>query len=96
MEALARIPRADVVRYKKPYLWSPAARPMDPVLRVGLYAEGESLNTSQIHKHVVVGRFANGCKLSGTSSVSLNAVESTKDNVLFVDVSNMPKLVEVP
>ena len=50
LEALSRIPPAKIVGGKKPGPWSPAARPMDPVLRIGLYEKEDSL----IHKHVVV------------------------------------------
>lgn len=52
MDALARIPAANLISARKPGPWSPAARPMDPVLRVGLYAKEEPL----VHKHIVVGR----------------------------------------
>lgn len=53
LEALARIPAAGLLSAKKPAPWSPAARPMDPVLRVGLYFEENPL----VQKHVVVTRF---------------------------------------
>ena len=58
MEALARIPSASLLSVvnasnrsrntQKP--WSPAARPLGPVLRVGLFATDDSL----IHKHIVL------------------------------------------
>ncbi len=52
MDALARIPASSIVYGKRPEPWSPAARPMDPVLRVGLYANEDPF----VNKHVVVGR----------------------------------------
>lgn len=51
LDALARIPPASLAHGKPPSLWAPAARPMDPVLRVGLY---ESENAF-VNKQVVVG-----------------------------------------
>lgn len=53
LDALARIPAANLISAKKPGPWSPAARPMDPVLRVGLFAKDDPL----VHKHIVVTRF---------------------------------------
>lgn len=53
LDALARIPRAGIVstsKDSKPHLWSPAARPMGPVLRLGLYPSENPL----IHKHILV------------------------------------------
>lgn len=50
MDALARIPPATLARRRRPEPWSPAARPMDPVLRVGLYVSEDSL----VNKHIVV------------------------------------------
>lgn len=75
MDALARIPAANLMSAKKPGPWSPAARPMDPVLRVGLFAKEEPL----VHKHIVVGRFSK-------KSVPENSAESlSSDKVLFVE-----------
>ena len=51
LDALARIPPASLAHGKQPSPWTPAARPMDPVLRVGLY-EGED---SFVNKQIVVG-----------------------------------------
>ena len=59
LEALARIPRAEVferwvrgssVKLPADKVWSPAARPMGPVLRLGLDVESNPL----VHKQVVV------------------------------------------
>lgn len=72
MDALSRIPAANLVDAKKPTPWSPAARPMDPVLRVGLFAKEEPL----VHKHVVVTRFKGESPANG---------ESSSDKVLYVD-----------
>lgn len=55
LEALSRIPPARIVGGKKPGPWSPAARPMDPVLRIGLYPKEDSL----VHKHVIVSSARN-------------------------------------
>ena len=61
LETLARIPRAEIYARDKhargdvqDKLWSPAARPMGPVLRVGLFAVKDPL----VHKQVVVGGLA--------------------------------------
>ena len=51
LDALARIPSASLAYGKKPASWAPAARPMDPVLRVGLYANEDPF----VNKHIVVG-----------------------------------------
>jgi uncharacterized protein (DUF58 family) len=51
LDALARIPPASLAHGKLPAPWAPAARPMDPVLRIGLYENDESL----VNKHIVVG-----------------------------------------
>ena len=72
LETLARIPRADIyTREKKvhePELWSPAARPMGPVLRVGLFAVNDPL----VHKQVVVS----GLAQNGADDVLYVPVES--------------------
>lgn len=49
-QALARVPAADILHRVKPSTWSPAARPMGPVLRVGLYVDENPL----VHKQIVV------------------------------------------
>ena len=63
LEALARIPRAEVferwvrgssARSPAGKVWSPAARPMGPVLRLGLEVESNPL----VHKQVVVASSA--------------------------------------
>ena len=50
LDALARVPPASLAHAKQPAPWAPAARPMDPVLRIGLYENDESL----VNKHIVV------------------------------------------
>lgn len=72
LDALARIPAASLTNAKKPTPWSPAARPMDPVLRVGLFAKEEPL----VHKHIVVTRFKGDAPANG---------ESSSDKILYVD-----------
>lgn len=73
-EALTRIPPARIVGGKKPGPWSPAARPMDPVLRIGLYPKEDSL----VHKHVVV-----------TSRKNYDFKTESLDNTLFVEASEI-------
>lgn len=51
LDALARIPPSSLAHGKSPAPWAPAARPMDPVLRVGLYESDDSF----VNKHIVVG-----------------------------------------
>ena len=51
LDALARIPPASLSYGKTPSPWAPAARPMDPVLRVGLYESEDAF----VNKHIVVG-----------------------------------------
>lgn len=75
MDALARIPAANLISAKKPGPWSPAARPMDPVLRIGLYVKEEPL----VHKHIVVGRF------SKKSSREVSAESHSSDKNLLVE-----------
>ena len=48
LDALARIPPASLAHAKQSAPWAPAARPMDPVLRIGLYASEEPL----VNKHI--------------------------------------------
>lgn len=81
MEALARVPRTGLVpatrsksaSCKKGEIlpWSPAARPMGPVLRLGLFETEDGL----IHKHVVVTK---------SSGNRLGEIRTVKDNVLEV------------
>lgn len=79
LETLARIPRAEIYTRDKrardpkktsrePELWSPAARPMGPVLRVGLFAVNDPL----VNKQVVV----NGLAQKGADDVLYVSVES--------------------
>lgn len=77
MDALARIPAANLVSARKPGPWSPAARPMDPVLRVGLFAKEDPL----VHKHIVLGHF------SKKIAVGRSAETLSSDKVLFVESS---------
>ena len=79
LEALARIPRAEVFERwergssSKPpanKIWSPAARPMGPVLRVGLNVEVNPL----VHKQVVVAS---------------SAAKDSAEDVLFVDLEKL-------
>lgn len=72
LDALARIPAANLIAAKKPGPWSPAARPMDPVLRVGLYPKDDTL----VHKHIVLARFKGDVPANG---------ESSSDKILYVD-----------
>lgn len=74
LEALSRIPPAKIVGGKTPGPWSPAARPMDPVLRIGLYPKEDFL----VHKHVVV-----------TSRKSPDFKAEHSDNTLIVDVEEI-------
>ncbi len=76
MDALARIPAADILAARKNAPWSPAARPMDPVLRVGLFVKEDPL----VQKHVVVTRFRGATPANG---------ESSSDSVLFVDAKSV-------
>ncbi|MCF0223025.1 MAG: DUF58 domain-containing protein, partial [Fibrobacter sp.] len=79
LEALARIPAAKIVGGKKPSSWSPAARPMDPVLRIGLYAKSESL----IHKHILVG--------SSENVKSAEDALQSSDDTLWIDLGRLRK-----
>ena len=74
MDALARIPPATIRYAKRPAPWSPAARPMDPVLRVGLYANEDPL----VNKQVVVGR----------PHEKSDNPESGSDEILYVPVKD--------
>lgn len=85
MDALARIPRNEVARWmkgakspeaQKTEHWSPAARPMGPVLRLGLYVAEEPL----VHKQIVLA----------TNGGSVGAVaESHRDDVLLVGLEKL-------
>jgi len=65
LESLARIPRHGIKRTGLP--WSPAARPMGPVLRLGLFATEDSL----VHKQVILSK-------KSTTDDSVLFVDSTK------------------
>ena len=73
LDALARIPPASLAHAKQPAPWAPAARPMDPVLRIGLYENDEPL----VNKHIVVGKLPTSTedKLLVISPEDLNGPE---------------------
>lgn len=50
LQVLARIPCVDLVHHASPSTWSPSARPMGPVLRIGLYVDENPL----VHKQIIV------------------------------------------
>lgn len=86
MDALARIPRHEVARWmkgakspeaKKTEHWSPAARPMGPVLRLGLFEAEEPL----VHKQIVLLR-------DGLFEKTAKG-ESSRDDVLFVNAEKL-------
>jgi len=79
-ESLARIPSASLLKSddaKK--LWSPAARPLGPVLRLGLFATEDPL----VHKHIV---------LESRSSGSKELKIAVEDNVLTIDGSRLEQM----
>lgn len=55
LQVMARIPRFDIRRRERASTWSPKARPMGPVLRIGVYRDDSPLVTKQI---VVTGKHA--------------------------------------
>lgn len=61
-----------------PKLWSPAARPLGPVLRVGLFATEDPL----VHKHVILDAHL---KASGESKTAIS------DDVLAVNAAHLEK-----
>ena len=88
MEALARIPSASLLSVvkaadrlsgnaQKP--WSPAARPLGPVLRLGLFATDDSL----IHKHIV---------LENRSDATHDLKAAISDKVLSVNVKRLEQI----
>lgn len=88
MEALARIPSASLLSVvkaadrlsgntQKP--WSPAARPLGPVLRLGLFATDDSL----IHKHIV---------LENRSDATNDLKAAVSDKVLSVNVKRLEQI----
>lgn len=82
--ALSRIPRSSLVKTVKKHLWSPAARPMGPVLRMGLRPETNSL----VHKQIVVADLSKSAQSSLASSSSAHSrLALSSDDVLFVDAS---------
>jgi len=82
LEALARIPAASL--YKNDYsknLWSPAARPLGPVLRLGLFATDDPL----VHKHVILDAHV----------PALNTLKTTiADNILSVSAASLTQAFE--
>ena len=72
LDALARIPSSSLAYGKKPTPWAPAARPMDPVLRVGLYANEDPF----VNKHIVVS--------ARNVPVTDSSKESVPDNLRIV------------
>ena len=85
LESLARIPPASLRRTvgskNAEVHWSPAARPLGPVLRLGLFATDDSL----VHKHIVLESRSN-------SSDELKTVVG--DNVLAVDAKRLERAFE--
>jgi len=87
MEALARIPSASLLSVvnasnrsrntQKP--WSPAARPLGPVLRLGLFAMDDSL----IHKHIV---------LENRSDATHDLKAAISDKVLSVNAKRLEQV----
>ena len=83
LESLARIPSASLLKSDNAAkLWSPAARPLGPVLRLGLFATDDPL----VHKHIVLE------SRSGSSNELKSVVE---DNVLSVDALRLEQIFEL-
>jgi len=84
LEALARIPSAllwsnanrDSCAHKS---WSPAARPLGPVLRLGLFSTEDSL----IHKHIV---------LKNRTDASDDLKKAVSDKILSVDAKRLEQI----
>ena len=71
LEALARIPHAKIYGPRpKSCAWSPAARPMGPVLKLGLFSTRDPL----VQKQIVV--VADKCKLEARDESTLFVLES--------------------
>ncbi|WP_405324320.1 DUF58 domain-containing protein [Fibrobacter sp.] len=92
LEALARIPatslfemRASRIAEKSrkltsaPKLWSPAARPLGPVLRMGLFATDDPL----VHKQVILDAHS---KLTDESKVAIS------DDILSVNAAHLERV----
>lgn len=77
LEALARIPIAKIGRGKKWHAWSPAARPMGPVLRLGLFAAKDSL----VHKQIVVVRNGLETTKDGDDTLYVDLMRCSKAEV---------------
>ena len=83
LESLARIPSASLLKSDNAAkLWSPAARPLGPVLRLGLFATDDPL----VHKHIVLE------SRSGSSNELKSVAE---DNVLSVDALRLEQIFEL-
>lgn len=85
LEALARIPGASWLETRTSRnatsaqkLWSPAARPLGPVLRMGLFATGDPL----VHKQVILDAHS---KLTDESKVIIS------DDILSVNAAHLEK-----
>ena len=79
LESLARIPPASFLKSRNVQkLWSPAARPLGPVLRLGLFSTEDPL----VHKQVV---------LDVSSKASGNFKHDVSDDVLAVNASRLER-----
>lgn len=82
LESLARIPPASLLKSGNGQkLWAPAARPLGPVLRLGLFATEDPL----VHKQVV---------LDVSSKASGDFKNAVADNVLAVNASRLERSFE--
>ena len=84
LESLARIPSASLLSVSKNKSnaqkpWSPAARPLGPVLRLGLFATDDSL----IHKHIV---------LENRTDASDDLKIAVSDKILSVDAKRLEQI----
>lgn len=73
LEALARIPQKGLPA-AKPHSWSPAARPMGPVLRLGLFPKKEDL----VHKQIVVESSERTSAADDTLFVNVNKLNAVE------------------
>ena len=82
LESLARIPPASLLKTANAQKrWSPAARPLGPVLRLGLFATEDPL----LNKQVVLDVFA---------KASADSKNDAADNVLAVNASRLERSFE--
>ena len=84
LESLARIPPTSLRMSKTANaqkLWSPAARPLGPVLRVGLYATEDPL----VHKQVI---------LDSHFKTTEELKETVSDDVLSVNAKRLERIFE--